>query len=64
MTKGLVEVEKFGCQCSNPCHIARQSKAPSCCFSFFMKCQSGDIKCYSGAPNFNIHLHIGYKISH
>jgi len=27
-------------------------------FSFFMKCQSGDIRCYSHAPNFNIHPHV------
>jgi len=28
-------------------------------FSFFTKCQSGDIKFYGGAPNFSIHPHIG-----
>jgi len=27
-------------------------------FSFFTKCQSGDIKIYGGAPNFSIHPHI------
>jgi len=27
-------------------------------FSFFMKCQRGDIKCYSGALNLNIHSYI------
>jgi len=30
-------------------------------YSFLMKYQGGDIKCYSGAPNFSIHPHIGEK---
>jgi hypothetical protein len=31
-------------------------------FSFLKKCHSGDIKCYSGAPNCNIHPRSGYTV--
>jgi len=30
--------------------------------SFLKKCHSGDIKFWSGAPNFNIHPHIEHNI--
>jgi len=51
----ISKVKNSFLSCTNVSHILQ----PGFLFSFFKKCQSGDIKCYSGAPNFNILPNIG-----